>query len=393
MPSYSQRGQRFCPKCKCNMSGEKCQICGGETQCEGSWSVRFRVLEGGRFVNKRLSGFETREDAELAYTDYIGMGISGRTFFDLFEDYISKVSRSLKGATIYNKRNIFNRYILPFMGGMKMCDIDKAFIIQWRDGLLSRESAKSGRLLSIKYINNIRAELCTFFSYLEEYYDYSNFIKSIKPLKKNNEEMKEMSFYDIAEFKKLLRAIRRTSNLRMRLLYDAFFSMLYYSGARVGEVLALSEYDINLETGVLNINKSLTRKTPRGVPYKITTPKNLASIRRIIMPRALIESLRRYIDFKRTNNISTQFLFGGEKPLNSYSYARALKKYAERAKIKVIRIHDFRHSHASLLINLGANITLVSKRLGHANTQQTLNTYSHLFPSTEGELIKLLNRI
>ncbi|MFR5439949.1 MAG: tyrosine-type recombinase/integrase, partial [Monoglobus pectinilyticus] len=69
------------------------------------------------------------------------------------------------------------------------------------------------------------------------------------------------------------------------------------------------------------------------------------------------------------------------------------KKYAELAGIKKIRIHDFRHSHASLLANEGINIQEIARRLGHSKIEITWNTYSHLYPREEERAINILNKI
>ena len=395
MPSYSLRERRECVCCHRASRLNKCGVCGGDTVIVGRWSVRFQHNVGGKVVNKRLSGFQSRQEAECAYNDFVKQSAISTTknFEDLFYDYINKISRTLKGATIYNKCNIFKLHILPYFGKKRIENITKYDILSWRGQLMEFRSAKTNREYSIKYINNIRAELCAFLNFVQEYYDLPNIVLNIKPLKRNCEKVKEMNFYDFAEFKKLLQQIFRTKNETKRELYSAFFSTLYYTGARVGEILALSDDDIDFDKNTIEINKSLTRKTLNDDKYKITSPKNLSSIRRISLPNNLSNILKSYIEWKHSNNISGHFLFGGDSPLNSYSYTLALKKYSKLARIKTIRIHDFRHSHASLLINLGANVMLVSKRLGHTNTQQTLNTYSHLFPSSEKEIIKLLNKM
>ena len=393
MPSYKQRGLKVCPKCNAKTSQPICTQCGCETQECGKWSVRFKVKESGRVVNKRLSGFDSRAEAERAYLSFVGTGVGRRSFADLVGEYFEQAERSLKGSTIYNKKQIFNLHILPFFRDYTLQEVNKALIIEWRQGLMTKKNAKTGEFLSIMYINSMRADLCAFYSFLEDRYDCLNVVKQVKPLKKSAESFREMNFYDLSEFKRLLRQISRCKKKRMRYLYHAFFSMLYFTGARVGEIVALAEDDIDFESGQVSITKSLTRKTPKGVPFKITSPKNSASIRKITMSRQLVASLRAYIDWKRANGISGKFLFCGDNPLGAHSYNLAFKNFRQSAGLKKIRIHDFRHSHASLLINLGANVTLVSRRLGHRNTQQTLNTYSHLFPSSEREIVNLLNKM
>ena len=395
MPSYSQRERRECPKCQKLCKSSVCVNCGSRTQIVSRWTVRFKIKENDKIINKRLSGFGTQEQAQKAYENYvksIDKNIN-LTFKNAFEQYVKEMSHSLKGATIYSKINVFNLHILPYFASYPINNISKENILEWRTQVMNKISFKTNKPYSVQYLNNMRAELNSFMNYVQEHYSIENVIMKIKPLKRNSELVKEMRVYTFAEFKKLLHQINLSKNEKMRVLYNAFFSTLYYSGARVGEVLALKDEDLDFAHNVMNINKSLTRKTLNADKYKITSPKNATSIRKIIMPLALVNILQEYLKWKREHQLSSQFLFGGDTPLNSYSYTTALRKFSTLAGIKCIRIHDFRHSHASLLINLGANVTLVSKRLGHKNTQQTLNTYSHLFPTSEREIIKLLNRL
>ncbi len=85
------------------------------------------------------------------------------------------------------------------------------------------------------------------------------------------------------------------------------------------------------------------------------------------------------------------FVFGGCEPLSDQTIRRRLNEYADKAGVKRIRVHDLRHSHASLLINKGQNILIVSQRLGHSDVTQTLNTYSHLMPNVQKQIISALD--
>lgn len=394
MASYLQRGKKVCPNCGRELRAGVCGECGCEAQFLGKWTVRFRVEENGVTVNKRLSGFATRGEAQQAYEAYALANAAGSvSFAALFRQYIMEAQRALKGATIYNKLKVFEMHILPYFGERNIFTITKRDVLAWRARLLETKSAKSERKLSIKYVNNIRAELCAFYSYLSQLFDIPNIVLAVKPLKNNWEQVKEMRFFDVVQFRRFITKMRRAKSVRIKKMWVTFFMTLYYSGARIGEVLALRDGDIDFSAGALNITKSLTRKTLDGALYKITTPKNKSSVRRVSLPNVLLEQLREYLDWKRAVGIAGEFLFGGDAPLCSFSYARMLKNYSLIAGVPQIRIHDFRHSHTSLLINLGANVALVSRRLGHSNTQQTLNTYSHLFPNSDKEIIRILNNV
>lgn len=84
---------------------------------------------------------------------------------------------------------------------------------------------------------------------------------------------------------------------------------------------------------------------------------------------------------------------GGTRSLRDTTIEKHNRRFAELAGVKKIRIHDFRHSHASLLANAGINIQEVARRLGHSRIEMTWNTYSHLYPKEEERAIKVLDEI
>lgn len=170
-------------------------------------------------------------------------------------------------------------------------------------------------------------------------------------------------------------------SISIQLNFRAFFELLYFCGLRQGEAQALTWNDINLQTGYITINKTVTTKI-KGERYIILPPKTKSSNRVIVTKnrdllehlKLLLQEKRKIIDF----NIS-MFIFGDVYPLATTTIQNRKNSNCKIAKVKQIRIHDFRHSCASLLINQGASITLISKYLGHSDKATTLNTYSHMF--------------
>lgn len=195
-----------------------------------------------------------------------------------------------------------------------------------------------------------------------------------------------MQVWSLEEFNNFINIIPNED-----IAFKTFFTFLYYTGCRLGEALALSYNDFNFKLKTINISKTLTtRISNKSEKYSITAPKTHSSYRKILLPQKLIDELEIYLNSVPESKYS-KFFFGLDKPLDDHTIYRRLEKYTELCRNKKIRIHDFRHSHASLLIQKGANVVLVAKRLGHTNTQQTLNTYAHLFPNSESELIDIIN--
>lgn len=361
-------------------------------QCRGKnklWSVRFDILENGEKITKRLSGFTKKKDAEAAFMNYMNKyqemlkltnpdtNILYCNFKEVFSNYLDYKKDKIKESSYYDFVKLSEKHILPYFENYKIIDVTKPIILQWQSKLTNLG-------YSYKYKSKIRGILFSFFKFLSLYYDIDNIMQKIENFKKPNIK-KEMSIWSLEEFNSFIKEIEDD------ILYKTFFYFLYYTGCRLGEVLALNYNDFDFKNKTVNICKNVTTKVFNNI-YLVTTPKNYSSYRKIILPDILIEVLNTYIT--ATPNIKNHsFFFGDTKPLSDKTIYRKLKMYSNKADIPLIRIHDFRHSHASLLIENGANIVLVSKRLGHANTEQTLNTYTHLFPNSEQELIDKLNQV
>lgn len=171
-----------------------------------------------------------------------------------------------------------------------------------------------------------------------------------------------------------------------------FFSIAFYTGARKGEINALKWSDIDGD--ILHIRRSIAQKLKGGDVE--TPPKNKSSYRDLQIPAPLMEILSEHKERqKEASRLFTEDyrICGGERPLRDTSIENKNKAFSKAAGLPHIRIHDFRHSHASLLANEGINIQEIARRLGHSNVQMTWNTYSHLYPREEERAVEILNRI
>jgi len=193
----------------------------------------------------------------------------------------------------------------------------------------------------------------------------------------------EMQIWDESEIVRFLQAAQNTP-------YHVLFTLAIYSGARRGELLALRWQDIDLDTGQMSISRSLHQI---GTRFVFTQPKTEKSRRLVALPSTVIlllrqlressEYLRARMNMSVSNNdlIFTASIDG--KPLRPNSVSRAWTIIARRAGLKVIRFHDARHTHASLLLKQGTHLKIISERLGHANISVTADTYSHMLPGMQ----------
>ena len=163
------------------------------------------------------------------------------------------------------------------------------------------------------------------------------------------------------------------------------FYLFFYSGIREGELLALTLNDFDFDKNTVSITKNYARVNNQDI---IQTPKTPKSKRTITLPAEIMEMVKEYggmlYDYKPTDR-----LFPTQKSFLTREMVRGCKL----SGVKKIRIHDLRHSHASLLIELGFAPLLISERLGHENVETTLNTYSHLYPNKHGEVAEILSNL
>ena len=154
-------------------------------------------------------------------------------------------------------------------------------------------------------------------------------------------------------------------------------------GIRVGELLALTKEDFDLENRKLRINKNY--QVIKGVE-KILTPKSMKSIRVIDIPKSLCDEMEEYFDsLYKVDDKSRIFVV-----TKSYLH-HEMNRGAKAAGVKRIRIHDLRHSNCALLIDLGYSPVQIAERLGHESSTIT-ERYAHLYPSVQQEMAEKLDQ-
>ncbi len=348
------------------------------------WSVRFRIIEKGLEKNKRLCGFKTKKEAQNAYLEFqseynerIKKEASLKekepqemVFKTLAEGYMKNQKTRVKESSYISTLSKLNKHILPFFENMKIKDITPFVVLQWKQSIDH---------YAYKHKKALRTLLTSIYKYGERYHNMQNVMVKVEPFR-NLEAPKEMDYWTYEEFEAF---ISKCDDEVLKML----FKFLYITGCRKGECQAITWRDIDFSAKTVRINKNITRKTTEG-PYKVVSPKNLTSNRTIVIP----DNFCRELETMKSEKLD-EFVFGSEHPISDKMIERALKKYAEIAGVKIIRVHDLRHSCASLLISQGISVVAVSHRLGHKDVEQTLNTYSHLMPKEADKIIEIFEKI
>lgn len=361
-----------------------------EKRESGLWSVRFSEvsLEDGTVKRPRLSGFKTKKDAQRAYEEHLleynkkAEEIKNRVipketpgdvfFYVLIDNYLAFKKTRIKSTSFYDLDKKIKNKVLPFFSKYKVKDITPTLVMEWQLTLSE---------YSFAYQKTLVNYLASIYNYAERYYDIPNVMKKVdRP--RNLEAKKEMQCYSPEEFRKVIKAVENVE-------YSMYFKMLYLSGCRRGEALALSWNDISFEKGTVKISKTLSYKVgDKNKPYHVGTPKRPSSNRTIALPDFYVNQLKEYKAWQSERYDSAEFVFGGDYPLAPSSIERHLTAAAQKAEVKRIRIHDLRHSCASLLLHKGVTIVALSKHLGHASVKETLDTYSHMLPDDQTMILK-----
>ena len=296
------------------------------------------------------------------------------TFARFVEIYTTDLKTRVKENTWHTKEHIIRTKILPYFGKRKMNEIQAKDIIAWQNEMMNARD-KRGKPYSPVYLKTLHSQLSSIFNHAVRYYDLQdNPVAKVKNMGKG--QTREMLFWTPEEYRKFSFEI-----MDKPMSYYAF-EMLYWCGIREGELLALTPTDFNFERKTVSITKSYQRLDGRDI---ITDPKTPKSVREIAMPDFLVEEMKDYM----------KQIYGLEKddrlfPVTKYYLKHEMTRGAAAAGVKRIRIHDLRHSHISLLIDMGYTPLAIADRVGHESITITYK-YAHLFPSTQTEMANKLD--
>lgn len=332
----------------------------------------------GKSTQKKKRGFKTKKEAQEWEHNFMlkEKGDPDMTFRDFCDIYLEDAQRRLKPASFNIKEICISAYILPFFGNLKISDITPLTVKHWQNDYLSSIKKRyTGKPLSPGTIKNIERHLSAIFAHGVKFYNFPG-----NPVSVAGSSVKtSKQAFEIWTPQEFNRFIERVTDP----MYKTLFNVLYFTGVRIGEALALTPQDIDFKNNIIHITK--TRSKVNG-SETITPPKTPKSIRDIPIPEKLKNLLEGFI-LSLYDVSENDFIF----PYCRYHVGLLLKRYANKAGIKPIRIHDLRHSHASLLIDMGFNVVTIAERLGHENISMTLNTYSHLFPHNQNDIVDKLN--
>ena len=356
---------------------EKSPMPAYKDQSKGTWYAAFYYEDWNGIRKKKMKrGFETKKDA-LAWERTFLMQKSAdlnMPFADFVEIYLTDKKERLRENTLTIKENIIRTKILPHFQSKSLCNLEPRDVIAWQNEMLDYRDTH-GKPYSATYLKTLHNQLSAILNHAVRFYGLQRNVAAIAG-NMGSEYHKEMLFWTKDEY------LRFSAEISDKPESFCAFEILYWCGIREGELLALTPADFDFAKGTLSITKSYQRLKGKDV---ITDPKTPKSVRTIVMPSFLIEELREYIE-SQPNLKPSDRLFNLAKHNLHYEMDRGTKK----SGVKRIRIHDLRHSHISLLIDMGFSAVAIADRVGHESIDITYK-YAHLFPSKQQEIADQLN--
>lgn len=343
----------------------------------GTWEVRTYYKDfTGATKQKTKRGFATKREAvdwERAFKLQKDQDID-MYFKDFVEIYISDKKPRVKHNTWLTKQHIIDTKILPYFEKKKLSEIRASDILSWQNEIM-KQTKENGTGYSQTYLKTIHNQLSAILNHAVNMYGLKVNVAR-KAGNMGKEQSKEMLFWTQKEYLEFVESVADKEESFIA------FEILYWCGIRLGELLALTPADFDFETNTLRINKSFQRLERKDV---ITDPKTPKSNRRIIMPEFLSIEVKEYIN--RLYGISKkERIFQISKSFLHHEMDRGVAL----SGVKRIRIHDLRHSHVSLLINMGYSALAIGDRVGHEAVDITYR-YAHLFPTVQTDMAKQLN--
>ena len=304
-------------------------------------------------------------------------------FIQVYNEWLDYKKTQVKSTTYYSRKKRANLYIVTFFKDYKLHNIKIDTINKWKSNIMNLN-------VELEHKNRLIADLKEILEYAKNNFDFDGKILS-KLQKYRVEKIKtegdsNYNFWSYDDFKKFIQVVDND-------LYYTMFNFLYYTGVRFGEMIALNWNDIDLERKTLQINKTLSNKV-EGKKFIITEPKTKNSNRIIDLDNNLVELLYKHKqkEEKIYNFNNQMFVFGNARYIPSTTFTRKLNYYINKAEVKKISPHGFRHSHVSLLINLGCDSRDVAERIGDT-IQVVEKTYYHMFPQKKKRTVEVLNMI
>ena len=337
-----------------------------------TYYVKFRYKDyAGKSHTTTKRGFATKTAAKDYETDFRRKAArtTDMKFSSLYELFIADRKVHLRSGTIRTKISQSINF-LPQLGDIPINNITPVVIREWQNGLIAGEGRNGP--LKPSTLASVNGQLSSVMNYAVKYFGLPN--NPVRIAGGIGKKRTKMDFWEKDTFDKFISYVDDV------VMYNVF-NTLFYSGMRIGELLALQRKDIDFDENKISISKTMNLYGS----HEVSEPKTESSTRSIYMPGFIMDMLHDYLDRMA---YEPEYLFDLTYKEISYHFS----KYIKAAEVKKMNIHGLRHSHVSYLINLKVPITAISKRLGHINPKITLEFYAHMYKDDDVSIAKMMEK-
>lgn len=357
--------------------------------------VNYQDMNGkSRQVERTAWGYSEAQLVEqqlvLKYKEQKEVAKSKMTVNKLIEEYAEYHKIEVKASSLDSIMKTLRLRVQPYLGECRLDKLTQPRLADWKITInnqdLSDTTKKNAYSIFVALLN---------FAVKMQYIPKNplSVLGNFKDSSTVTDEPQKLRYYTSEQFQKYIAVVKTHCNTINDWGFYVFFNIAFFTGCRKGEINALRWSD--LDGNVIHIRRGVTQKI-KGDDIE-STPKTKSSIRDLQIPKQLLRILNEH---KERQKAATGELFsdsfyicGGNKPLRDTTIDKKNRQFAEEAELPRITIHEFRHSHASLLANSNISIQEVARRLGHSNVELTWKVYSHLYPNQEEKALEILNQI
>lgn len=285
-------------------------------------------------------------------------------FKDVCYEWLENKKRNIKQSSYAKYSFEIERYIIPKFRKCKLYEINKNSLC---------DLITSNQHLSQRTLKHISIIFKSIVGYVNEKYDSK---LELRDYQFTSSSDKKYSVLSVSEQEKLEKYLLRHTDLSKLGVY-----LCLYTGLRIGELCALKWSDVDLENGILRINKTMQRiqNTDSNCNTKtriiVEAPKSDTSIRDIPLSNYMINLLKKYKPINRGNSY---FLTGNMNYIEPRTLQNKFKKYIEKSGVENVNFHALRHTFATRAIENGMDVKSVSEILGHSTVKMTLEKYVHI---------------
>lgn len=349
------------------------------------FELRYKTLQGEtkKYTSKKFKTKREADDEEKKFRMLHGsLQVYDMTIKNLYDNFFEYQQDKVKSNTLRSYQERFK--YLKSIENIRINEFNSTHYNLWRKEINATNLSETTK-------NNVQKLLKILFNYATKWYgtNFNEVYPKIVPFRNPNQLVNhEVDCFTYDEFKKFI-------SVEDDLVYKVAFEILYYCGLRSGELRSLTWNHIDFNRKELKVNSNVVKDYFGDKGYLVTTPKTKSSIRTIPVSELLLNDLKKLKEHQKQvyGFKENWFILGSFEPISSDKLRLRKNRNCELAGVHVIRIHDFRHSCASLLISKGASVTLVARYLGHTKIDETLNTYSHFFKSDLCDIVSQLDNL